>query len=623
MKPLLSRFHGFLLASAVLIGAVVLASGLVVGSLFERHQLRHEEEHTAKVVQTQARQHLVFSDFAPPRPGREPAGFAAFLRELPEVFRIKVFDRDGRVVWSDEPRLIGLAFPDNPYLARALRGEVATVLESPGRPEHLYERSRTYVVEAYVPIVFPGRPELVGVIETYKDAARLVFEIRQAQRQMWGVTGGIGLFLYVTLAFVVWQASRSEQRAIGRLEAQNRELTLIHQFTQSVLQPPDLERLAASVVESTGVGLGLARTALYRVGPGMELTRLARWPAGDPAAPLLPEALAADAVESRRQVSRGTTVALPIVTEKEPAYVFLAEFTRPVFARDLPGLRVLEIMLHETAIALANVELFTAIREAHERLAAILAGIADRMVIVDRQMRVVWLNAVAADAADAGPEALGRCCFEVLGAAVEACRECPAARTFLSGKVERGLRAQRLRSGEVRYLDLVTAPLRDGSGQVHQVLEVARDITELVELEERLKQSATRLEKSHMELLAKTGELEQANRALRETQAQLVEKERLAAVGQLVVGLHHAILNPLAGILGALRVLEEDGIAPAAKAEALAQAEAAIHQIEQLIRRLPALRRAAATPYVGETTMLDLEPPRAEVAPELTDHVGP
>lgn len=198
-------------------------------------------------------------------------------------------------------------------------------------------------------------------------------------------------------------------------------------------------------------------------------------------------------------------------------------------------------------------------------------------------------------------------CFQILGGESEPCQGCSAARTFLSGKVERGMRIQRLPGGEVRYLDLVTAPLRDGLGHVHQVLEVARDITELVEMQERLKQSAAWLEESHAALLTKTEELEQANQALREAQTQLVEKERLAAVGQVVAGLHHEILNPLTGILGALQVIKQEGIVQPKKSEAIAEAESEIRKIERLIRQLGALRRTTGSPYVGDTTMLDLE----------------
>lgn len=432
--PSLNRFRWFLLVSAALIAAVAVGVGLLVGHFFERHLYAYEEAQTAAIVQTQARQHLTRESFEAAGAASGRGTFEGFLGGLPGVFRMKVFDPAGRIVWSDEPRLIGQAFGDNRYLRRALDGHVMTVLEEPTRSEHVYERTRRYVAEAYVPITFPGGGRIAGVIETYKDMTAVMAHLHRTQARIWAMAGGMGLFLWVTLAAIVWTASRSEQRA-------------------------------------------------------------------------------------------------------------------------------------------------------RERLAAILAGIADEMVIVDRGLRVVWMNA-AAEAAAGGP-AVGQPCFRVMGAPPEGCEQCPVMRTLESGRVERGVRAQTLPGGRTRHLDLVTAPLRDVSGQVHQVLEVARDITALVEMEERLKQS---------------------NEALLAAQAQLVEKERLAAVGEVVVGLHHAILNPLTGILGALQVLKADGLSGADRARALAEAEGEVRKVERLIRRLPDLRRAGGTRYVGETTMLDLEP---------------
>jgi K+-sensing histidine kinase KdpD len=95
-------------------------------------------------------------------------------------------------------------------------------------------------------------------------------------------------------------------------------------------------------------------------------------------------------------------------------------------------------------------------------------------------------------------------------------------------------------------------------------------------------------------------------RELRDAQACLVEHERLAAVGELVVGLHHAILNPLTGALGALEVLRRDPGSPVARL-AVSEAQEEIRRVERLVRGLPDLRRADGTHYVGRTRMLDLE----------------
>lgn len=580
MRP--SRFHWFLLLSALLIAGVVLTASVSVAGFFKRQQLTHLQAQTGAVALRQARRHLTPRDFQLTAPGA-PVVFQEFLAELPGVVRIKVFDAGGRIVWANEPRLIGLAFADNRNLARALRGEMVALMEKPEQAEHIYERSWTFVAEAYVPITFEGSPGVVGVIETYTDVTDLMAHIRRVQVLVWMAAGGLGIVLWAGLALIVARVSAIERRALRQLERQHRELAGLHQFTQSVLQPLDLGQIAARVVQGAAAGLGLAGASIARVAPGRDLELLARWPeTGDPAG--AEAVLVAEALRGRRALVRAGRIVAPVLVHDVPRYVFVGALPGP--AAGAGPVRTLEIMLHEAGIALSNVDLFTQVSEAHQRLAAILAGVADWMVIIDRDMRVVWTNPVASEHLAGGDPETVRRCFDLLGVAGAAeCDGCPAVRAFTSGRVERGVRTHRLPSGQARYLDLVAAPLRDPSGQIHQVLEVARDITELVEMDERLKQS---------------------NRELREAQAQLVEQERLAAIGQVVVGLHHAILNPLAGALGGLQVLQQPGLSDGQRAQLLREVEDELRRIEQLVRRLPAVRSTGDTAYVGGTTMIDV-----------------
>ncbi len=583
------RFRGFLLLSAALIAAVVVTAGMVVGTFFERHVMAQEEAQAAEIVRNQAHQHLIAGNFDPAEGSalERQKNFEAFLQGLPGVFRLKAFHPTGRIVWSNEPRLIGMSFPDNTYVQSALNGRVTTVLGKPSRSEHVFERNHRYIAEVYVPVGFPGLDGVLGVVETYKDMTATVMEIQNTQWIIWAVAGGIGLFLYGALGFLAWNASAGERRAISRLERQNRDLMLLQQFAQSILRPVDLGQVASAVVKSAGAGLGFSRTALYRVEGNEGLTLLAEYPPGSSSAAPTAD-LVADALAARAPIMSAGTVAVALFTPKESTHLFVGERSRSEADPGHGATRPLEIMLQETSIALGSAELFTEIREAHERLAAIMASVTDQMVILDREMRVVWTNPATAAELDGG--AVGLACFELMGGSPEACQACPAVRTFHSGTVARGMRARTCPDGKTKYLDLITVPLRDASGQVHQVLEVARDITDMVEMEERLKQT---------------------NQALVGAQAQLVEQERLAAVGQLVVGLHHSILNPLTGILGALQVLKADTAGKPEQGAAIVEAESEIRKIERLVRRLPDLQHTEGTPYVGRLTMLDLERPRA------------
>jgi PAS domain-containing protein len=581
----MTRLRAFLVGGALLIAASVVAVGLAVESFFERHVLDEEAEHSIEVVRNQAVQHLPADAFSPTP--ASAAMFQTFFEGLPRVFRVKAFAPDGRIVWSNEPRLIGQRFTDNRNLARALAGQSTTVLEQPKQSEHVFEQTHGYVAEAYVPIAFPPSGRVVGVVETYKDMTAVVAGIAAVKRHTWVTAGATGLLLYLALALVAWRASASEYRARRTLERQNAELVALQRFSQGLLGPLNLAELAQQVVVSTAEGLALAHAALYRA-DGASLAPLATWPAHGESSTA---ALAVEALAAGERLQRGSAVALVLTPTKGPAHVFVADFGAHPPPPDSAELRGLEIMLAQAATALANVASVMEIEEARERIAAILSGITDEIVILDRDMRVVWMNA---SAAAAGGAAVGEYCYDKLGGDPEGCRECPGGRALVSGAVERGVRAHSTRAGVTRYLDLVAAPLRDAGGEVSRVLEVARDVTELVEMDTRLKET---------------------NRALVEAQTQLVEKERLAAVGEMVVGLHHAILNPLTGVLGALQVLRGQPLDAGERARVLAEAQAEIVKVSRLIQNLAALRRADGTPYVRETRMLDL----ADSAPSDVD----
>jgi len=60
-------------------------------------------------------------------------------------------------------------------------------------------------------------------------------------------------------------------------------------------------------------------------------------------------------------------------------------------------------------------------------------------------------------------------------------------------------------------------------------------------------------------------ELQEANRKLKDTQAQLIQNEKMASLGQLVAGIAHEINNPLAFVVNNLFIVESglDALAPA------------------------------------------------------------
>ena len=105
---------------------------VVISYHFRQDLLEREWTLTAAYVKKEAQKILVRSDFETPNDPASQARFDQFYQDvilMPELVRLKIYDTEMRVIWSDEPRLIGQRFPDNPELKGALGGHVSVKAE--------------------------------------------------------------------------------------------------------------------------------------------------------------------------------------------------------------------------------------------------------------------------------------------------------------------------------------------------------------------------------------------------------------------------------------------------------------------------------------------------------------
>ncbi len=128
----------------------------------------------------------------------------------------------------------------------------------------------------------------------------------------------------------------------------------------------------------------------------------------------------------------------------------------------------LRALAANTSAALSNAELYQRVALEKERSFAILGNIADGIVAVDREGKVVLWNAAAQAITDVpAEEALGRTTTQVLQRTLEASGDAPAGERLLSIR----------RSGEEVWLSLTEAVMRDPAGEIAGRIFAFRDIS--------------------------------------------------------------------------------------------------------------------------------------------------
>lgn len=159
-------------------------------------------------------------------------------------------------------------------------------------------------------------------------------------------------------------------------------------------------------------------------------------------------------------------------------------------------------------------------RNLSQEFDALLNGIPDNLIQLSPDLKMMWVNKAAAavfgkDVSDlTGQYCYSRCCN-----IFSPCENCPTLRSFNSGKEE----TAEISTSEGQIWDIRAFPIRDESEKVKSVIELARDITEKVNL-----------------------------------QAGSTRTRHLASLGELAAGVAHEINNPINNILNYAQILIDE-----------------------------------------------------------------
>ncbi|MBU2549103.1 MAG: PAS domain-containing protein [Proteobacteria bacterium] len=161
------------------------------------------------------------------------------------------------------------------------------------------------------------------------------------------------------------------------------------------------------------------------------------------------------------------------------------------------------------------------------------------VMVLDTNYRIVWINQAALKMADRSlNDALGLYCFQVSHRAMSPCDSeetpCPMKETLATGKSAHALHEHALAGEGLQYCDVSTFPLFNRKGEVVQVLEVIRDVTE--EMNDKF---------------------ERRTQALKSDLARLVQEDKLISLGKLVASVAHEINNPISAIINFTKLILE------------------------------------------------------------------
>ncbi|RJR31380.1 MAG: PAS domain-containing sensor histidine kinase [Desulfobacteraceae bacterium] len=123
-----------------------------------------------------------------------------------------------------------------------------------------------------------------------------------------------------------------------------------------------------------------------------------------------------------------------------------------------------------------------ALQESEAQKRAILEASIDRICYLDRDMKIIWVNRVAAVGLGKSTDDLkGRACYEGLIGRDKPCEGCAIVKAMETGRIERALMHVAKMNGidGESYWDTYCVPMRDNAGEITNYLQVARNVTEL------------------------------------------------------------------------------------------------------------------------------------------------